>query len=225
MNKRKKESLATKAYNQIKQKIITLEFRPGMKLEEKDLAVTIGLGRTPIREAIKMLVSEGLVINYGSNSTYVKDFSLKASKDLMTLLYHLGNIILDLASVNGDFDPEIRGQLEELYEKMDEDVKKRDYLKFVEHNSSFHKALAKIANNEYLDLFIDRLYNEEIRLSFILSGEKVNLTPTRQHYEKMQTQHRELIGLLKKRDFEALKASYHSHLKEGQKRLIDYFNP
>jgi hypothetical protein len=34
-----------------------------------------------------------------------------------------------------------------------------------------------------------------------------------------------LIGLLKKNDLEALKASYHSHLKEGQKRLIDYFNP
>ena len=129
MNKRRKESLATKAYNLIKQKIITLEFKPGMKLEEKDLAGNIGLGRTPIREAIKMLISEGLIINYGSNSTYVKDFSLKASKDLMSILYHLGNIIFDLANLNGDLDPEIKGQLEELYEEMDEDVKKREYLK------------------------------------------------------------------------------------------------
>jgi GntR family transcriptional regulator, rspAB operon transcriptional repressor len=222
MNRKRREPLADKAYDLIKKKIITLEFKPGMKLEEKDLKEEIRIGRTPIREAIKMLISEGLIVNYGKKAIYVKDLSLKSAKNLMSLLYHLGDVIFSMANPNEDYVSSI-DQLESLYKRMSEAIQRSEYSDYVVHNSNFHKQLAKIANNEYLDDLLERLYNEEKRLSFILSLEKLHEISLKEYYEKVQNQHKEIINLLKVKDFEGLKRAYHDHMKVGQTKLFNYF--
>jgi DNA-binding GntR family transcriptional regulator len=222
MKKTKKirEPLVDKAYNLIKKKIITLQYEPGKKIEEKALMSDVGVGRTPIREAIKMLISEGLVVSYGTNSVYVKDISLKACRDLMALLTCLGNVIFDLANQNNSFALEIE-ELEALNRNMEQDVKEGNYLDFITNNGLFHKTLAKISRNEYLVAFINNLYNEEMRLAFTLSE---NLLSPEEHYERVQAQHTEVVKFFKEGDFENLKNAYQTHMKYGQKRLIDYFS-
>ena len=223
MIKKPKESLVDKAYSLIKKKIITLEFKPGMKLEEKALISEIGIGRTPIREAIKMLISEGLIISFGKNSIYVKELTLKSARDLMSLLYYLGDVIFSLASRNEDYTILIR-ELENHLLRMEEAIRKEEYSDFALHNSKFHKTLAKISGNEYLEALFDKLYNEEKRLSFIISLEKLNGDPIRSYYEKVQEQHQELVELLKTKNFEGLKKAYQTHMKVGQTRLFRYFS-
>ena len=222
MNRKRKEPLVDKAYNLIKKNIVTLEFKPGMKLEEKDLMDEISIGRTPIREAIKMLVSEGLIVSYGKTSIYVKDLTLKSAKDLMSLLYHLGNVLSSMANSNEDYSS-IIDQLDSLYKNMSEAIQNAEYSDFVVHNSNFHKVLAKLANNEYLDALFDRLYNEEKRLSFILSLEKLHEISIKEYYQKVQKQHKEIIELVKAKDFEGLKRAYQDHMRVGQTKLFNYF--
>jgi GntR family transcriptional regulator, rspAB operon transcriptional repressor len=222
VTKNRKEPLADKAYNLIKKKIVTLEFKPGAKMEEKDLMNEIGIGRTPIREALKMLISEGLIVTYGKNAIYVKDLSLKSAKDLMLLLYNLGKVIFSMANPNED-NSCIIDRLENLYKNMSEAIQKAEYSDFVVHNSNFHKALALLANNDYLNSLFDRLYNEEIRLSFILSLEKLHESSVKEYYQKVQQQHRAIIDLVKVKDFEKLKHEYQNHMKIGQTKLLNYF--
>jgi GntR family transcriptional regulator, rspAB operon transcriptional repressor len=218
MKKFKKESLVDKAYLSIKEKILTLKYKPGEQLEEKFLISDIGVGRTPIREALRMLISQGLVTNSGRNSFYVKDLSLKTCKDLMSFLLYFGNVIFELASTTDDFTSEI-AELEKLKHLIDQDMEKREYLELIKHNRLFHRVLGRIARNHYVDEIIEKLYNEEMRLAFTLYE---GLSSPREHHEKITSHHSELIELLKKRDFEGLKASYQNHLRYGRQRVLNY---
>jgi DNA-binding GntR family transcriptional regulator len=170
-----------------------------------------------------MLISEGLIISFGKNSIYVKELTLKSARDLMSLLYYLGDVIFSLASRNEDYAPLIC-ELENHLRHMEEAIQKEEYSDFALSNSIFHKTLAKMANNEYLETLFDKLYNEEKRLSFIISLEKLNGDSVKGYYEKVQEQHRELVQLLKAKDFEGLKKAYQTHMKVGQTRLFRYFS-
>jgi len=218
MPRNKRQSLVNKAYLSMKEKILTLEYKPGEKLEEKFLMSDIGVGRTPIREAVRMLITEGLVKTSGTNSYYVKDLSLKTCKDLMSFLLHFGDVIFRLASVNDDFSSEVE-ELEKLSKVMNHALEKEQYLEFIKHNRQFHMTLGKIARNDYVDTVIENVYNEEMRLAFTLSK---GLSSQKDHFEKLTSHHAELIEQLKKKDFEGVRAAYQRHLSYGGQRLINY---
>lgn len=219
-----KTPLVLQAFEKIEEKIVTMEFAPGMKLEEQQLTNALNLGRTPVREALKMLMAEGLIVSYGSNATYVKDLTLKSAKDLFLMLYSLGDVIFALADPGDDFRPIIE-ELEVLNAQMDKSLEKGDVPRFARLNAGFHKTLAGIARNTYLDELVRRLYREEIRTAYALSLSlgKVKGAPYLEYYEQIQKQHRQLIGFLKVPDFEKLKAAYKNHLVFGQKRVSAYF--
>src|SRR5215210_7328920 len=64
-------SLSAKAYYLIRDRIVTLELEPGSLLNEKELAYELGLGRTPVREALKRLELENLVEVYPRRGIFV----------------------------------------------------------------------------------------------------------------------------------------------------------
>ena len=68
--------LSDKAYHLIRQKIITLELPPLSAIDEQALVESLALGRTPIREALQRLVSEGLIFNAPRRGMFVTDVSI-----------------------------------------------------------------------------------------------------------------------------------------------------
>lgn len=223
MTRKKAKSLVDTAYSSIKERIVTLKYRPGMKLEEKYLMSELKIGRTPVREAIRILIAEGLMISDGPNSTYVKDLSIKNAKSLMDLLYCFGDLIFELAKSNTDFEPIIKN-LETSHKRMEEELKKGDLFQFLRHNGNFHRMLARISNNDYLNVFFDRVYNEEMRISYMLASQKPKGLTLRQYYEEIQRQHREIIELLKSRNFEELKNVYKAHIKIAISKIFGFFD-
>ena len=219
-----KKPLVVQAYELLKEKMICLELAPGMKLEEQKLMDLLKLGRTPIREAIKMLISEGLLVSHGTNATYVKDLTLKSVKDLRLMISSMGLVAFDLANPYNDFS-DIIEKLESTHRMMDEAINKGDIQTFVLLNAEFHKRLAKIADNEFLDDVFERIYFFEARQTFVISlslGEKKG-TKFIKYYEKVQKHHREFINCLNKKEFEKMKEIYKDHMAMAQERLSAYF--
>jgi len=221
---RKKKSLVAQAYELLKEKMISLEMAPVMKLEEQYLMDTLKLGRTPIREAIKMLISEGLIVSYGPNATYVKDLTLKSARDLRLIISSMGALTFDLANPNKDFGGIIK-KLESSHRMMDESINKGDVQTFAMLNAEFHKILAKVADNEFLDDTLERLYFFEARQAFVVSlslGDKKGSTFTK-YYQSIQKQHGKFIDYLGKKDFEKMKKLYKEHMALALERLSIYF--
>ena len=164
-----KKSLAIQAYELLKEKMTILELPPGMKLEEQNLMDMLKFGRTPIREAIKMLISEGLIVSYGTNATYVKNVTLKSAKDQRRFVSAIGAVAFDLANPYGDFSDIIQN-LDSICQEMDEVIKQMDMQAFTMLNAEFHKTLAKAADNEFVDELFEKLYFLEARQGFIVAA-------------------------------------------------------
>ena len=76
----KNTSLADQAYEKIKQNILNLTYPPGMVLTESMLTRELGMSRSPVRTAIQMLQSEGLIV-----SDYYKSMTVKEITDKLNL--------------------------------------------------------------------------------------------------------------------------------------------
>lgn len=82
-------SLANRAYEAIRQRLILLDIRPGDPINDVALAAELGVGRTPVREALKRLETDHLVISYprrGTFATAVDVTELGAISDIRRLL-------------------------------------------------------------------------------------------------------------------------------------------
>src|SRR5205823_12365843 len=69
-------SLAAQAFLSIRAQVVMLDIRPGSPLNEEELGTTLGMGRTPIREALKRLESERLVVAYPRRGTFATDVNI-----------------------------------------------------------------------------------------------------------------------------------------------------
>jgi DNA-binding GntR family transcriptional regulator len=69
-------SLAEQAYRVIRDRLVTLEIRPGAPINDEQLAAGLGFGRTPVREALKRLESERLVVAYPRRGTFATEVNI-----------------------------------------------------------------------------------------------------------------------------------------------------
>ena len=69
-------SLADLAYREIQDRLIRLDIRPGAPINEEDLCLRLGLGRTPVREALKRLEHERLVVAYPRRGTFATEINV-----------------------------------------------------------------------------------------------------------------------------------------------------
>ena len=86
------------AYEQVRAAIVENRYPPGRRLVEQRIAAELGLSRTPVREALRMLEAEGLVVSERNRGAMVRPLSSTEVEDLYGLLKHLG---IERAHVGG----------------------------------------------------------------------------------------------------------------------------
>lgn len=128
--------------------IIEGDLSPGTRLHEGQLGEQLGVSRTPLREAIKYLASEGLVELVPSRGAVVKRFSAKDVHDMLTVLQTLeelaGRLACDAASDAGI--AEVRA----LHDEMVRRYKIGDRLQYYKLNQQIHSAIVQLAENAAL---------------------------------------------------------------------------
>lgn len=83
------ESLAERAYRVIRDRLVMLEIRPGSPINEDQLAASLGMGRTPVREALKRLANDRLVIAYPRRGTFATDVNITDLAHISEVRQHL----------------------------------------------------------------------------------------------------------------------------------------
>ena len=134
----------------LRERIFSRELAPGSWIDELKLAQAYGISRTPLREALKVLATEGLVTMKVRRGAYVTEVN---EKDL-TDVYHLLSLLeSDAASAVALLATD--GQLKELqvlHASLAQAVKNRE--RFFELNEAFHMRLLEIANNRWRDQMV-----------------------------------------------------------------------
>lgn len=159
---RKRGSGVRIVYEALRDEILDLRLPPGSAVDEVQLANRFGMSRTPIREALVRLESEGLIETLPNRSTIVSniDFlNMPAYFDALVLLYR---VTMRLAAQNAK--PADIANIRQAQAAFSEAVEQQDALHMIATNVDFHLAIARAGGNSYYVSFFQRLLNEGRRL-------------------------------------------------------------
>jgi len=185
------ELLSQKVYHVLKNAIVRGDLAPNSKLILTEIAKSLGVSNTPIREAINKLVSEGLIKIIPNKGIIVKEINIDDFKESLQVRAFLDGLIGKLASekITDEEIDEMMGVIRE----MEYTVKKDDRLNYNDLDIQFHDFLLNITGNNKLKEIYNNLINQSNR--FRLRTLKI---PDRMG--KSLKEHREIALEIKKRN-------------------------
>ena len=139
----------------LRQRIFSHELKSGAWVDEQALAEQYGISRTPLREALKVLASEGLVTLKPRRGCYVTELAERDLDDIFPLMALLEGRCAFEATQKAT--PADLKRLEALHEKLERVAAKGDANGFFEVNQEFHEALQALSGNRWLKQVIDDL--------------------------------------------------------------------
>jgi DNA-binding GntR family transcriptional regulator len=160
-------SLTEKAYQLLVRKITRLELEPGAALAEKALVENLGIGRTPIREALQRLSAEGLVVHLPNRGMFVSEINASNAQHIYEFRALIDGQAARLAALRAS-EKDVR-DLMSMHLLVAEAVDADDIDTFVDCDRQFYATLARAAQNTYLGEVIPRIFNLHLRLWFLIS--------------------------------------------------------
>jgi DNA-binding GntR family transcriptional regulator len=154
------ERLVDQAYRQIRDAIVALRLQPGAPLDEKALSASLGLGLTPIRDALKRLTLEKLAVTYPRRGTYVSRINIADEARLTEVRVELEGLVASLAADRATADE--RDTLLELLEDLESgSLERADH---TELDVRVHRAIYAAAHNEFLEATLNQYANLAMRI-------------------------------------------------------------
>jgi DNA-binding GntR family transcriptional regulator len=216
-----KQPLGAMAYERICRSIITLEYEPGRILDEKQLMADLGLGRTPIREALLRLAGEGWIEMQPNKGAIVPPITLQGTRAMFEAMK-----ILELGVTTLAVQQNLSSQLVSLQSASD-DVKTAvmagDILALVETNHLFHLRYAQCAKNEYLLRAVTEIRNQAKRLAYLSYANDLEMDrPLKAHYDSVVTEHETIIRCLAEKNKPLLQDIIVRHISTFQQRIVAF---
>ncbi len=202
---------AAKAYRAIKEKIITLELPPGAVLQDADLMEQLGIGRTPIREALKLLEAEKLVVTVPRRGIFVAPISITDLQQVIEVRLELEGLAMRLACVRANSEDmvRLRRYLDQLAGGGIQDLETRSRL---ELDREIHLALAGAAHNTFLSFEVERFYDLARRLWYYTLG---RVRPSEVNVQS----HQDIIEAVLRQDAPAAEHLMRQHILEFQQTV------
>ncbi|MCG8619942.1 MAG: GntR family transcriptional regulator, partial [Desulfobacterales bacterium] len=136
IEKSPKQPLAIVAYEAIVQRIISLEYQPSQHLEESQLMADLGIGRTPIREALVRLQGEKMVESHPNKGVIVRPITLQNTKAMFESMSIFEFGVADIAATKNC--TLAINKMRESNTLIEKTVREGDLLGMVEANHQFH---------------------------------------------------------------------------------------
>jgi len=203
-------SVADQVASVLRQKILSGELKPGSALQEVPLATSLGVSRNTVREATRILSSEGLLKRSIHRGVAVSQLSPKDVQEIYHLrrMLEIPAVLAAKAKSNGVL-PDLKGALEG-YERA---VSRREWAEAVSFDLQFHSLLIRFLQNKRLDSFYQNLIGE-VRMGMVLVD--------RSHDDpgRLIPVHRKIYQLLSAGKLKECAALLSQHLDDSESRLM-----
>jgi DNA-binding GntR family transcriptional regulator len=194
---------------QLRARIFAHAMAPGSWIDEQALSADLGISRTPLREALKVLATEGLVTMKLRRGAYVAE----VSRDDLAQVYHLlGVLEADAAAVVAErATPAERDELVALHAVLEASTADRDA--FFAANERFHTRLLEIAENRWrLQMVAD--------LRKVMKLNRAQSLTRQGRIEASLKEHRQIVAALKARNGERAAAAMRAHIAAGERAAL-----
>lgn len=196
----------------VRDMIIEGQLPPGHRVNEVALGHLLGVSRTPLREAIKTLASEGLMEIVPARGAVVRTLTLKDLADSLGVLKALEQ--LAARTVCAAAPDSALAELAAIHGAMMERYAARDRLAYFKLNQEFHSAVARLSGNAVLASLHTQLQSRMRRIRFI--GHEGP-----EKWACAVSEHEEMAAAVARRDGEALAEVIGRHLDEALARVRD----
>ncbi len=213
----KEDSLADRAYNELRKKILSNQLLAGSRLKEDEWSKKLDVNRMALREALTRLQGEQLLTKGEKGGFFVKTFSSEDIRDIRELreILETGAIRLLIEKISGN-------QLAELERICDDftSMYERGYFNGAcEADVKFHETLIEYTGNQ-------KLINAYFTSNIPLFHQKLGLTQTHMDdYELTDAEHREIVKALRMKDLALAENTLNTHLVRGEVTTLDLATP
>lgn len=174
-------SLDDLAYEEIQRMLVRLEIPPASSVDDLDLAKRLGLGRTPVRRALKRLALEGLITIYPRRGTFATDISIESLGKLSDLRIAVEGLASEKAALNaGSADTSMLREMRRRVvaaHKTDEEL--------FDVYKQIHAEIYRLANNPYLTRVAVTHYQLSYRLWYAFQDKVKPLCDHSQFYVQL----------------------------------------
>ena len=203
-------ALYVQVAERLRSRICAHDLAPGGWVDEQALASEYGISRTPLREALKVLAAEGLVVLRPRRGCYVAELSERDIDEVFPVMAMLEGRVAEEATRRAT--PADLGRLQAIHDELERHAAANDADRFFETNQRFHAALQDIAGNRYLAQLIDdarKVIKLTRRDSLRLEG----------RLRQSLAEHRGILEALRGGDPSAAGRRMHDHLLSGRAAL------
>lgn len=203
-------SLDKLAYEKIKEAILTFQFLPNQALVEGELAIQLGISKTPVRDALLRLEKEGLVIRIPYKGTHVSDINNQDMENIFMIRIALEGLAIQLATEK--LTEEDFRRMDELIVQHEESLARRDVANVSIINSIFHNVIINRCDNPLLEQMLHNL-DDHLKRYRLLSISQWTRT------EKSVPEHRTILENLRARNPQGAETAMRVHLQSAMQDL------
>ena len=200
-------------FNTLRQEILTGKLKPGERLMEIHLANRLGVSRTPIREAIRMLELEGLVIMVPRRGAEVAQITWKNLKDVLEVRRALDVLAIELACERMTAE-----EMDELYkacEEFKQATLTQDTRKIAEADVKLHDMIVAATRNNRLIQLVNNLAEQMYRYRFEY------LKDSSQH-DMLVQEHKDMYQSILKKDRISAARAVKKHIDNQEEAIIKH---
>lgn len=197
-------------FNTLRDAILKGELDPGEHLMEVQLANRLGVSRTPIREAIRQLETEGLVVMTPRKGAVVAEITQKDLTDVLEVRKTLEELAVELAC-NKITKDEIQ-QLRDCDDRFCDALKNNELTVIADIDEQFHDIIYEATGNKRLIQLLNNLRQQmyRYRLEYIKDDNK---------WDVLKEEHKKLVRAIEEKDIDTAKAVMGSHI-DNQEQTI-----
>lgn len=194
----------------LRQRIFAHELTPGTWIDEQKLADQYGISRTPLREALKVLASEGLVELKPRRGCYVTELSPRDLDDIFPIMALLeGRAIHEALQKATGADIQ---SLADIHARLESSAQDNRITDFFEANQEFHKRIQELADNRWLLSVIQDLRK-------VLKLSRLHSLSLEGRLQQSLDEHCAIMQAIRKRDIASAERFMHDHILSGREAL------
>jgi DNA-binding GntR family transcriptional regulator len=207
--------LVDQVYDRLRSAIVTGYFDPGSRLVERDLTKSLDVSRTPIREALKRLETDGLIVCFPHRGYFVRQPTFEEAHQAYELRRALEGLAGELAAARAS-DDELAA-MRDVVKRAAADLKAGDRSTLLLHNRELHLLFARASHNTFLEAQVTAIwsYVDLLRGNWWAKTER----PVTGHRE-----HEELIEVLEKHDAQLARAAFEQHVDKAWQNIARRFS-
>jgi len=196
-----------KAYELIKERIVSLELDPGESVSEIILARRVGLAPGPVGEAIERLIGEGWLERTARGVKVTEESLANVLAQLFEVRSVLEGLCARLAAERAT--AEQLAYLEAMMPQFEEAARKADTQSWVQLDQRFHEMIYDAAGNLFLENALKELYDLDLRIFYLILNRMTDLP-------RIVESHRAIVNALKTRDARAAERALTKHIQDSQ---------